>query len=804
MATELTLAQQQSGYPTGVSPSSDVHYISVPIIFKNGTSSTGEWIEVGTVYHLYDHFKAAGKLILKENEILQLVNRFPGDETESRINSGDLYQNIMGGIDISATLQQAIAYLATNYPGTHFDIIDSYGATVNGTKEKFDFNKYNQPALDWGSGGVSHFKKNSKDIITTLLKAAVNAPETFILSTRSNGNYNWDNTHQPGYGDQRVNVIEVYNTSSGTVIGVNSYTWMESRAIGIYVPAYLVIVFRDSSVIDITGFYPAGIPFATSQTENENTPPDDSSPFHNTFNPSGTVGGGGSNVQARNHNINNWNDAGTFDYLYIPSDIDLTQNTSGIVIGTGANGGLAGINYVGDARFNTNINIKTLKRNLTSSDILILEENTKFDAAGTYILGERIYVTLQDQVYFRGNVKTINRILTSTEQVIKYTVVGIRTDLRAIPFSIMLQLSNYTLSDLFQLVLNKIPSSVVADWDISVCPSIIIPRIQSSITNVGDFIDQLLQYAGHYSYYVDNTGKFTLIDLKSGTQRSLAIPPEGTVRTIGDGYRIISQKLNFDISKCKTRALLYGDFYVKTFKTSTYLTFDNIRQLYYIVVNTYGGELLSSLPEGGQISFTIQTNNAPIVVTPIHINIIKHKIWFDLGQTKRFGGVLIYGIKFNPIFADTGWQGTAYTNFGIQKFIFKLNTNYKKFDLANNYHRDDSQLLLNYANKLIEPYKDTQWGGQIILDGLATDINLGDRLNLTGATSNWAGLNMVVMSIEWDFSQKTTMLELTSNFWLYSGIIDARLDFKDNLKYQKFINKNFQYEVIQTPTHIVG
>lgn len=512
-------------------------------------------------------------------------------------------------------------------------------------------------------------------------------------------------------------------------------------------------------------------------------------------------------------------DSSEYDYIYIPEDIDITDHDEGIIVGGDVIGGQVQAvdaegnpifdehgNPVLEDRVNKNISTANLKLSLTSPDILTIEEHVDYDTAGSFDLNQKIFCIIKAKNYFLGFVKQINRTLTSRGEIIKYVVVGIRSQLKSIPFSVQLKLTDYTLKELFTLVLNHIPSSVIADWDISVCPALTIPRIQSSQITVGQFINQLLEYAGHYSYYITTSKKFVLYDLKSGTSKNLYIPTIGTrLKDDYDKYTVMSKNLNFDVSQCKTRAIVYGDHYMTTVKINITGYYSTTKDAYYVDLPTSGGEILTSLPDGGSISIEIANPETQVVTitSPLHVNVQTGRMWFGYGSKDEDGNLfsslktyVTYGKRFGMIKADTGYQGTAYTEKSVQEFIFQLNTQYKKYDLCDGYSRDDTYYLQQLASKLIEPHKDIKWGGQVILDGINTDISLGDRVNFLGTSENWSSLNMVVLNITYNFKDKTTMLELTNNYWLYTGIIDPNVELKNKRNRENWEKKEVQYTVI--------
>jgi hypothetical protein len=116
---------------------------------------------------------------------------------------------------------------------------------------------------------------------------------------------------------------------------------------------------------------------------------------------------------------------------------------------------------------------------------------------------------------------------------------------------------------------------------------------------------------------------------------------------------------------------------------------------------------------------------------------------------------------------DTGWKGTAYTQFNIQNDKTLINEKFKYKEGE----RNDSSKLKAYAEKYLEPFKDAYIGGTVTLEGVDLDFYIGKAVKIHNSNMNYLeNQNLVITNIRYNLNTKTTELTLTSNYWFGTNI----------------------------------
>jgi hypothetical protein len=106
------------------------------------------------------------------------------------------------------------------------------------------------------------------------------------------------------------------------------------------------------------------------------------------------------------------------------------------------------------------------------------------------------------------------------------------------------------------------------------------------------------------------------------------------------------------------------------------------------------------------------------------------------------------------LFVDVGPEGTAYTQFGLDRTLYILETNI-----------NETSELTNIAQQALDRVKDIKYNGQLVLKGLVTDIDLRHGVNIRNANAAWESLKIPIFSVTIRPQSDTTTLELTSDFY---------------------------------------
>jgi len=138
----------------------------------------------------------------------------------------------------------------------------------------------------------------------------------------------------------------------------------------------------------------------------------------------------------------------------------------------------------------------------------------------------------------------------------------------------------------------------------------------------------------------------------------------------------------------------------------------------------------------------------------------------------------------NPTYLlyDTGWKGTAYTEFNVQHTKTLIDDRFKYTEGS----RDDSPLLKQYAEQYLRPFKDAYIGGSLELDGVFTNFTIGKSVRIYNTNLNYLNNQvLIIYDIEYDLNNKVTRLSLSSNYWFgtditkYFATIEKKIDSLD-------------------------
>ncbi len=481
---------------------------------------------------------------------------------------------------------------------------------------------------------------------------------------------------------------------------------------------------------------------------------------------------------------NLYTDEGSFDYLYIPSNIWPTvQLSNGVVVGAN------GANLV-------DVSIDSIKNSLTDADEMEFTEHIKYDENGTFNEGSKVFGLIKGTTRFIGYVTSKRRVINSGEQYIKYTALGLRYWLNNLPFAQVYNVKDTSIKTIFEKIVKSIPSFIVADYDVSALADKMIPDFYTVAANIGPTLEQAIDKAGHYGYYIDHTKKLTVYDLSNLVSYiDLAMAKEGWYLKDHPECKILSKDLSIDLSMCKTRAIILGDYrvVVKRVVATAELIPDTV---YYKI--QLGQRILNQIP-GREENVIIEPLEGSIfgtqIINPYYPQNTVHSL---IPSYVRLSDGMIKGVQplysttpdsfqvyvtfaavENPVVYDTGWQGTAFTTYNVQNVIQKYDTKFKYIQGSDGYDRDDTLAMKVYAESLIAPYKDFAMGGTITLDGLVTDLAIGKAIRLTNTQqATWATTKLVIRSVTFDIANLTTQVEVTSNYYLGTGLVDPRIEDK--------------------------
>ena len=118
-------------------------------------------------------------------------------------------------------------------------------------------------------------------------------------------------------------------------------------------------------------------------------------------------------------------------------------------------------------------------------------------------------------------------------------------------------------------------------------------------------------------------------------------------------------------------------------------------------------------------------------------------------------------IETVPLKVEVTVPGTASS---ISKTLRIVNTSFKYDEDPENLINDTARMT-EYANDILQKYKDIKISGSITLDTIDLDWDLDKTVNLINTDqASWSSLNAKVIGIKYDFDANTTTLEITSEY----------------------------------------
>ena len=142
---------------------------------------------------------------------------------------------------------------------------------------------------------------------------------------------------------------------------------------------------------------------------------------------------------------------------------------------------------------------------------------------------------------------------------------------------------------------------------------------------------------------------------------------------------------------------------------------------------------------------------------------------------------IIYDEDDKPTYLlyDTGWQGTAYTRFNVQRVKTIIEDKFKYIEGVRNDYNDMQQ----YANLYLKPFKDAFIGGTCTLDTVNLNLALGKAVNINNTNMSYLNnQDLIIYSVRYNLSDKSTELSLSNNYWFgtdltnYFLFLENRID----------------------------
>lgn len=132
------------------------------------------------------------------------------------------------------------------------------------------------------------------------------------------------------------------------------------------------------------------------------------------------------------------------------------------------------------------------------------------------------------------------------------------------------------------------------------------------------------------------------------------------------------------------------------------------------------------------------------------------------------GDVRAYMIREGEAFKITvGPSGTAYTKYGVVNELYIYDENFAWENVARegaDGKRDDTSMMTDIANQLLDIYSDEQTTGTITLDTLRLDWDLGLSANINNTSkAGWESLGATVITVEINPADEITALTLSSS-----------------------------------------
>ena len=437
-------------------------------------------------------------------------------------------------------------------------------------------------------------------------------------------------------------------------------------------------------------------------------------------------------------------------------------------------------------------------------DVQMFESDT-WDT-GSWVYGALVTPT-GAQTVFHGIIVSKQRTLSENGQIVRYQAAGLIQKLNELGFAFEISLRDKNIQEIAQIIVDAIPNSIITSAEgIELLPTTVVPEIDWQTITYKRALDMLMDQAGQYGYYLDTNRVLRFINLKynadedTSRQITYEIPEEGEAYDDTKHF-VLNKELSIDVTQAKTKCMAHGE------KIEIELT-----EIIPVVESAEGQtppyalivESSDATPPGAyERTFLVVLSNTDVQAQLLSdedkaIDVKTYYPSFRVGSVRfakgwwnprnnpfnfvihdTFSAFNISAYNFaqefkvtyvykssTPVYADTGWIGTAYEDFNVQTSHIILDTRFRKQIVQGEVIRDDSGELLKYAKQLIEPYKDWYLGGSVELNDVRYELELDKFINFSGTTQDWTDINAFVKMIRWDFVNHQTSIDLTNNYFV--------------------------------------
>lgn len=378
----------------------------------------------------------------------------------------------------------------------------------------------------------------------------------------------------------------------------------------------------------------------------------------------------------------------------------------------------------------------------------------------------------------------------------------------------------------YDRVLKEMLNSAGLQTAIVDMPSDEAPRVEWYYADIRTVLEWATEYLGKYVYYTDRHGRLRVRATDSGSVvKSYRIPTPG--EAVGSHVVRRFEPIS-DLARSRSKVIITGDFaleekeWVKNlevegpkspedttdtgfywYTTATNFPLANFTRrffFYFRVREQFADNLLSDPSKSAKVELTITTELNDITFAQIGAKqVTTVELPVEVFQGSIDGSYLIASFDKSMLPEGTliptilATQGTPTTNEGNQEFTFRVRyatksrdpisasistthpggtevINKKQFKkiVGGNTNIDDSQLMRRYLNRIKEFYKPVK-GGQMLIDGLDTDIQLIDKISITNTSlPSDESSGLIVYGIEYDLVNRTTTLDLSNK--VYEGL----------------------------------
>jgi len=477
----------------------------------------------------------------------------------------------------------------------------------------------------------------------------------------------------------------------------------------------------------------------------------------------------------------------------------------------------------------------------------------KFDSTLKLSVGEKVYgyIINQDGDYqpsFAGYVYSISRRLGPDGQEIVYQCRDLKHYFTQLYTPVVYKSTDHDI----KFIANDILIRAGITNFYNNLPSGVKVKVNWQAEPLSMVLDYLCSVAGEYYYWIDKNG-YLHIDKLNGTVYSFRIPSEG--ESIGD-HKVLSFNTMQDLSFSRSKIVVVGgggyevkekvakfrgisryailDHYVTI--VSSFSDMEGGNGWYAIPRPAVGGGfggydmyLVVSVKEGNEMLKQLKNGNSPysthkytsydtvgrqILPEKKGAEIVEGRLMYASSRTLVFGKWYAYQDRFGyncgncisdqndeywaiyyaykdlskplVVYVDTGYPGGTYT-FQMPE-AQKIEGQEQKVD--------DTSIMKIIASKLAEYYKPV-YGGTLVLDGLHTNINLGDLISITNTNlPSSESSNLKVYEITYNIPEKTTTIQLSTLPNITGITVDPEV-IRANLDYYRQYLERHTYRIVR-------